>query len=86
MQRRKPTFRLVDPKESSVYAALMHYTIEIVLQSKEIEGVSVEIVNVIVVHAWALQLETHCPANLAILSVHNHPLIFDISQQPIFRG
>jgi hypothetical protein len=72
-------FDLVNPKEPRVNAALMHYAIEIVLESKKIDSIPAEIVNVIVIHTRALKLETHCPSNPAVLPIDNHPLIFDVS-------
>ena len=67
-------------------ATLMHHAVEIVLQSKKIEGVPVEIVNIIVVHARPFKLEAYCAPNLAVLAVDDDPLIFDVTEQAIFRG
>ena len=67
-------------------AALMHYAIEIALQSQKIESVPAEIVEVIVVHPLAFKLETYCAEDPTGLAVDDDPLIFDVIVQAIFRG
>ena len=86
VQRSQPGFGLVDPEEPGVNAALMHDAIKIILQSKKIEGVAAEIVEVIVVHPGAFKLETYCAEDPASLSVDDDPLIYDVIVQAIFGG
>src|SRR5436190_21881220 len=86
MQRSEACFGLVDPEEPGVNAALVHHTVKIILQSKKVEGVSAQVVKVIVVHPLALKLKTDRAEDPATLAVNDHPLFYDIAVQAIFGG
>jgi hypothetical protein len=77
---------LVGPQESAANAALMHHAVKIILQSKKIESVAVQVVKVIVIHPWPFNLETYCAEDPASLTVDDDPLIYDVSVQAIFGG
>ena len=86
MQRSEAGFGLVDPKEPGADAALMHYSIEVVLQPKKIERVTAKVVDIIVVHPGPLELETDRAADPAGLSVNDDPLICNVIMQSLFGG
>ena len=77
---------LVCPKKPTANAALVHHAVEIILQLEKIEGVAAGAVEVIVVHLWAVKLETYCPEDPVSLAVNDDPLIYDVAVQAIFRG
>ena len=78
MQRSEAGFGLIDPEKPGVNAALMHYAIEIALQSQKIESVPAEIVEVIVVYPLALKLKAHCSADPTHIAVDDDPLLFNV--------
>jgi len=86
MQRSEAGLALVDPEEPGANAALIHHAVKIILQSEKIETVTAQVVDVIVVHPRAFELETHCAEYLAGLPVDDDPLICDVTVQAIFGG
>jgi hypothetical protein len=86
MQRSKPGVGLIHPEESGANPALMHHTVEIILQSKKIEAVAAYVIEVIVVHPGTLKLEKNRADDPACLAINNHPLICDVIIQPVFGG
>ncbi len=86
MQRSEAGVGLVDPKEPGADAALMHYSIEVVLQPKKIERVTAKVVEIIVVHPGPLELETDRATDPAGLAVNDDPLICNVIMQPVFGG
>lgn len=86
MQRSEAGVGLVDPEEPGANAALMHYAVEIILQSEKIEAVAAKVVEVIVVHPRAFELKTYCAEYPAGLAVDDDPLIYDVTVQAMFGG
>ena len=78
MQCSEAGFGLIEPEKPRVNAALMHYAIEIALQSQKIQSVPSEIVDVIVVHPWPFKLEAHCSADPTHIAVDDDPLLFNV--------